>query len=196
LGDAADRLSRRLSSRGASSPVIYRARLFIPEWADHIKGNSAANRACHNRTSQHEQTGAAMIKTFEARLRADAMTRVGTPPLGLLLRLEGLIAGGIGIGAFAYLGVSWWLFAALILAPDLSGIGYLFGRRTGAWAYDLALTYAAPALPALIGVALNQPELMAVAAIWASHIGFDRMIGYGLKFEGDPKDTHIARAAR
>ncbi|PHB05583.1 DUF4260 family protein, partial [Bacillus pseudomycoides] len=29
--------------------------------------------------------------------------------------------------------------------------------------------------------------------IWTAHIGMDRMLGYGLKYETDFKDTHIQR---
>jgi hypothetical protein len=37
--------------------------------------------------------------------------------------------------------------------------------------------------------------VVAIAVIWAAHIGMDRMIGYGLKYAGgDFKETHIQRA--
>ena len=32
-----------------------------------------------------------------------------------------------------------------------------------------------------------------LALIWLSHIGFDRLIGYGLKYETAFKDTHLQR---
>jgi Domain of unknown function (DUF4260) len=33
---------------------------------------------------------------------------------------------------------------------------------------------------------------MWVAVIWAAYIGFDRMIGYGLKYSSGFKHTHLA----
>ena len=50
----------------------------------------------------------------------------------LLLRAEGLAVALASIVAFSRSGASWWLFAALILAPDLSMLFYLAGPRLGA----------------------------------------------------------------
>ncbi|MDR3476103.1 MAG: DUF4260 family protein [Devosia sp.] len=117
------------------------------------------------------------------------------PPVAALLRLEALLALGLAVAAYLHLGFSWWLAAALILAPDLSGVGYVWGPRAGAWAYDLAHTYVSPALLAGLGYAAGVPVLMALAAIWAAHIAIDRVVGYGLKFAGGAKDTHLSRLA-
>ena len=32
-----------------------------------------------------------------------------------------------------------------------------------------------------------------VALIWLTHIGVDRLVGYGLKYPTSPKDTHLQR---
>jgi hypothetical protein len=32
-----------------------------------------------------------------------------------------------------------------------------------------------------------------VASIWLAHIGLDRLVGYGLKYPSDFKDTHLGR---
>ena len=117
-----------------------------------------------------------------------------SPPVAVLLKLEALAVLAASLAAFAYLGVSWWWFAALILVPDLSAIGYVGGRRLGAWCYDLVHTYVGPAILGVVGFVMHEPMVMAVAAVWFSHIGFDRLIGYGLKFAGSPKDTHMSRA--
>lgn len=50
----------------------------------------------------------------------------------LLLRLEGLAIGAGAVVLYADGDHSWWLFALLILAPDLSFLGYLAGPRLGA----------------------------------------------------------------
>ncbi len=51
----------------------------------------------------------------------------GTPKQ--LLRLEGLALAGAAITLYGWFGGPWWLFAALILAPDLSLFGFLSGPR-------------------------------------------------------------------
>ena len=55
----------------------------------------------------------------------------------LLLRLEGLAIAVGAVVLYADGDHSWWLFALLILAPDLSFLGYLAGPRLGAAAYNL-----------------------------------------------------------
>lgn len=126
------------------------------------------------------------------RIQPTAAT-TGFSPVLPLLRLEALAVLGLSIAAYAWLGLSWWLFAALILAPDLALLGYLRGPRAGAWLYDLAHTYIVPTLLALAGYVLSSPLLMGLAAIWAAHIGLDRMVGYGLKFPTDARDNHLSR---
>jgi hypothetical protein len=39
----------------------------------------------------------------------------------------------------------------------------------------------------------GRPALLAVALIWIAHIGFDRLLGYGLKYISDFKHTHLQR---
>ena len=110
------------------------------------------------------------------------------------------------LGAFAFAGIAlnrdepvsaaWLVTAAvtlatlLFLAPDLAMLGYLRSPRFGALIYNLGHTYAAPALLALAGLALGPPAY-GLAAIWAAHIGFDRLLGYGLKLGTGFEQTHL-----
>jgi hypothetical protein len=107
-----------------------------------------------------------------------------------LQRLEGLVALALGIVAYAWLGQSWWVFALLALAPDLAMLGYLRSTATGTLTYNLAHTYAAPALLALLGLAVG-PMAFGLAAIWTAHIGADRLLGYGLKLSAGFDQTHL-----
>jgi len=113
----------------------------------------------------------------------------------VLQRLEGLVALGVGVAAYWALGQSWLVFALLFLAPDLFMLGYLRGARTGPLVYNLGHTYVAPALLALLGFAVG-PLAFGLAAIWVAHIGFDRMLGYGLKFEEGFGATHLGRVGK
>ena len=37
------------------------------------------------------------------------------------------------------------------------------------------------------------PSVLPVCLIWLAHIGFDRLLGYGLKYPDAFKDTHLGR---
>lgn len=108
----------------------------------------------------------------------------------LLLRLEGL--GTLALCAFLYhqTGLSWWWFAGLFLAPDLAFLAYLFGRGVGTVAYNATHTEIGPL--ALAGVGLTVlPAALPFALIWGAHVGFDRLVGYGLKYGSSFNHTHL-----
>ncbi|KRA47686.1 DUF4260 family protein [Devosia sp. Root635] len=107
----------------------------------------------------------------------------------LLQRLEGLAALVLAVAAYIWLGQSWWVFALLFLVPDITMLAYLRSARLGALSYNLGHTYAAPALLALAGLAVG-PLAYGLAAIWVAHIGFDRLLGYGLKLDSF-EATHL-----
>ncbi|RYE52360.1 MAG: DUF4260 family protein [Hyphomicrobiales bacterium] len=108
----------------------------------------------------------------------------------VLQRLEGLAALVFGVAAYAWLDQSWLVFGLLFLAPDLFMLGYLRSAPVGAMTYNLGHTYVAPALLALLGLLVG-PVAFGLAAIWVAHIGFDRMLGYGLKLNGGFEQTHL-----
>lgn len=110
-----------------------------------------------------------------------------------MLRLEGLMLLTASVFLYAHAGASWILFFALFLAPDLSFAGYLFGPRVGAIAYNTVHSTVGPIVLALVSQ-LNMPSpvpLFPVALIWFAHIGFDRGLGYGLKYASSFFDTHL-----
>lgn len=111
--------------------------------------------------------------------------------VSMLLRLEGLAVLVIGIAIYAHLQASWWLFALLFLVPDVSMIGYLKDPKIGATAYNAVHTYVGPAL--LGGAAFGLASVLAgqIAVIWVCHIGFDRLLGFGLKYPSGFGDTHL-----
>jgi type IV secretory pathway VirB2 component (pilin) len=108
----------------------------------------------------------------------------------ILQRLEGAAALGFAVIAYAQLGQSWLVFALLFFVPDLFMLGYLRSARFGATTYNLLHTYAAPAVLALLGLATG-PLAFGLALIWLGHIGFDRMLGYGLKLPEGFEHTHL-----
>ncbi len=114
----------------------------------------------------------------------------------VLLRTEGAFVFAIAIVLYSRLGESWWLFAILFLAPDLSFLGYLAGARVGAIAYNALHTIAGPIHLALAGLFVPYEPAMAVAVIWLAHCGMDRALGYGLKYPAGFGFTHLGRIGR
>jgi hypothetical protein len=115
-----------------------------------------------------------------------------TRRLTLLLRLEGLALAILSIVAYVEWGENWWLFALLILAPDLAALGYVVNRRVGAATYNFAHWYALPAALAVVAILTDDTLVLSLALIWSTHISVDRAIGYGLKYPSNPRRTHLS----
>jgi hypothetical protein len=113
-----------------------------------------------------------------------------------LLRLEGLAVLALSVAAYAQFGAGWGWFALLFLLPDLSFLGYLAGSRVGARAYNAAHSYAGPLALLAAGMLDAMPALLAIALVWCAHIGFDRALGYGLKYASGFGDTHLGPIGR
>jgi hypothetical protein len=112
------------------------------------------------------------------------------------LRLEGLAGFAAGLAVYGMAGGSWLALIPLLLLPDLSAIGYLAGPRIGAFAYNLAHTWA-PGVAALgVGVWTASIPLEVAGAILIAHVGADRAAGYGLKLPTSFQDTHLGRIGR
>jgi hypothetical protein len=114
----------------------------------------------------------------------------------ILLRLEGAALLALGCVVYAWTGTSWWMFAILFLAPDLSFLGYLAGPRAGAVLYNIFHTTLTPIVLGGIGYVTEQPLAFSLSFIWAAHVGFDRMLGYGLKYDAGFGFTHLGRIGR
>ena len=112
-----------------------------------------------------------------------------------ILRCEA--AAGLLASLLLYAGMdgNWPLFAALILVPDLSMLGYLAGPRIGALSYNVAHSTMLPWLIFAAGILLTLPVMAAVALIWIAHVFFDRAFGFGLKYKTGFADTHLGAVA-
>jgi uncharacterized protein DUF4260 len=114
-------------------------------------------------------------------------------PPRLILRLEGLALATAALALYAERDYSWLLLAVLVLAPDISFLGYLAGPRIGAGAYNVVHTLVGPFALATAALLADWDSGIQIAAIWVVHIGVDRMLGYGLKYPSAFKDTHLQR---
>ena len=130
------------------------------------------------------------------RRAADAAPAGASGGVRTLLRLEGLAVLTVALAAYARAGEGWGFFAGLFLAPDLAFLAYLAGPRWGAIAYNAAHSYIGPLLLLAAGLIGATPWLLAVALVWSAHIGFDRALGYGLKYGTGSGMTHLGRVGR
>ena len=113
-----------------------------------------------------------------------------------LLRLEGIALLVLAVVVYAGTGHGWLIFAVLFLAPDISFAGYLAGPRIGAHVYNAAHTTIFPIALALAGRLSGMEMLVGGALIWLAHIGADRALGYGLKYEAGFGFTHLGRVGK
>ncbi len=120
-------------------------------------------------------------------------TVTGVPRL--VLQAEGAAVLAVAVTAYAVTGGNWWLFAALFLVPDLFMLGYLRGSGIGAAVYNLGHSYVVALAVVGAGWAWGAPVVLSAGLIWVAHIGFDRAMGYGLKYALGFKATHLSDGA-
>jgi len=114
-------------------------------------------------------------------------------------RIEGgLVFLSAQILVFAHLepGLAWWAMLLVFFGPDLGFLGYLLGARIGAQIYNLLHLYGTNALILAIGLVAGLPALAGIGALLMAHVGFDRMLGYGLKSPEGFSFTHLGRIGR
>jgi hypothetical protein len=107
------------------------------------------------------------------------------------LRLEGFFAFMLAIFVYRQQHASWLLFAFLFLAPDLSMLGYMAGSRAGAVVYNSIHSYVPPLALLAFAIVNHRSGLLPYGLIWIAHIGFDRTLGYGLKYGSNFGHTHL-----
>jgi hypothetical protein len=111
----------------------------------------------------------------------------------ILLRLEGAAVLIGSVIAYSQLQASGWLFALLILAPDLSMLGYVAGVKIGSAIYNVVHIDVWPMALIVYGLTASSAGVIPIGLIWLAHIGGDRLLGFGLKYPTEFKDTHVQR---
>ncbi|MHB1672180.1 MAG: DUF4260 domain-containing protein [Acidiferrobacter sp.] len=114
----------------------------------------------------------------------------------LVLRLEGLCVLITASVAYSKFGLGRSTFALFFLTPDLSFLGYLAGQKVGAASYNVAHSYIGAVACLVANLVLPAPTLLSAGIIWCAHIGFDRALGYGLKYSEGFGFTHLGRIGR
>jgi hypothetical protein len=111
----------------------------------------------------------------------------------IFLHLEGMAVLALCLYLYGSLQFSWILFLVVLFLPDISMVGYAFNHKTGAKVYNLFHTYSISILLVILGLFFSNSSILAIGLIWTAHIGMDRMLGYGLKYPTNFKDTHLNR---
>lgn len=113
-----------------------------------------------------------------------------------IIKLEELGLFILGIYLFSFLSFEWWWFLILILAPDLSMLGYLFGNKSGAFFYNVFHHRGVAVLLYILGSYFKIELLQLIGIILFSHAAMDRFFGYGLKYEKGFKYTHLGEIGK
>lgn len=124
------------------------------------------------------------------------MSGATTGGVRLALRLEGLSIFIAASVAYSQFGPGWGTFALFFLTPDLSFLGYLAGPKIGAVSYNVAHSLVGAVACFVASLVFPIPLLLTAGIIWVAHIGFDRALGYGLKYSVGFGFTHLGRIGR
>ena len=107
------------------------------------------------------------------------------------IALEEVAMFGLSIFLFDKLNFAWWWYAVLILAPDLSMVGYMVNTRIGAWVYNFFHNKGVAIVVYIAGFYLNNEVVQLTGVILFGHSSMDRMLGYGLKYPDSFQHTHL-----
>jgi hypothetical protein len=116
--------------------------------------------------------------------------------LALLLRVEWLAVFVAGVVIYLEFGGNALLLLPLLLAPDLSMVGYLASPRVGALTYNAVHNLVVALALLAVGWFAPVAPLALAGAILLAHVGMDRALGYGLKLPTDFRDTHLGRIGK
>ena len=119
-----------------------------------------------------------------------------TGNLRWLLRLEGLAIFVFALMAYQFLGFTWSFFILLFLLPDLALLAYFHSSQVGAIAYNITHSYILPLMLFAYGFFVSSSDADKIAVIWIAHIGFDRALGFGLKYSRGFRYTHFGMLGR
>ncbi|SCY40256.1 protein of unknown function [Nonlabens sp. Hel1_33_55] len=108
-----------------------------------------------------------------------------------LVRSEGIAYLGTGFILYAVFFDNWWLFAGLFLYPDIGMLGYTINTKIGAITYNIFHHNLTVMVLLIGGFVMEQETVMMLGVVMLAHIGFDRILGFGLKYPDAFKNTHL-----
>lgn len=108
-----------------------------------------------------------------------------------LLRIEEAAMLGLAIYLNSFLPFQGWVFWAWFLVPDIGMLGYLVNTRVGAITYNILHHKGVAIALYFAGYFLTIHELALAGVVLFGHSSFDRIVGYGLKYSDNFKNTHL-----
>lgn len=109
----------------------------------------------------------------------------------LFQRIEGVALFGAATFIYFDNNFSWLFYILLLFVFDISMVGYFANARLGAWLYNIGHSLVIPSFLVAIYLFVLSDVLLGLICLWFAHIGFDRALGYGLKFPSGFKRTHL-----
>lgn len=109
----------------------------------------------------------------------------------LLLKLEEVAQLVLAVYLNTFLPFEWWWYWVLFLTPDISMVGYLVNTKIGAATYNFIHHKGVAVIVYLAGLYFAQQELQFAGLLLYGHSAFDRMMGYGLKYQDSFHNTHL-----
>jgi hypothetical protein len=79
----------------------------------------------------------------------------------------------------------------LFFVPDIFAAGFFVNNATGTFLYNFSHHKVVAIAMAVIGYFLPSNFLLQMGIIFYAHSCFDRTLGYGLKYLGNPSKTHL-----
>lgn len=108
-----------------------------------------------------------------------------------LIKLEEAIKFVFSYALTLQLGFHWWSFWVWLIVPDLSILAYAINPRIGAVVYNIFHHQGLALAIALAGMFVQNPEIEFAGQVLFGHSAMDRVLGYGLKYSDDFKNTHL-----
>jgi hypothetical protein len=110
--------------------------------------------------------------------------------------IQELFMFALSIFLFGQLDFAWGWYPLLLLAPDLSMIGYLVNPQMGAATYNVVHHKGLGVSLYVLGTLFTLPHLQLAGVILFGHSSMDRVFGYGLKYPDAFVHTHLGRIGR
>ncbi len=113
-----------------------------------------------------------------------------------LIKLEELGMFILALYLNTFLPFAWWWYLAFFLVPDIGMLGYLINNKAGALLYNVFHHKGIAVAFYIGGMMTGSPELKFTGLVLFGHSSFDRMLGYGLKFDDSFHHTHLGWIGR
>jgi hypothetical protein len=108
-----------------------------------------------------------------------------------LLRTEEAIQLIFAVYLNTFLPYQWWWYWVFFLSPDIGFIGYAINTRIGALTYNILHHKGIALALYVLGLSIGNFELQFTGLLLFGHSAFDRMVGYGLKYNDSFQHTHL-----